>query len=91
MNAEVEPLVTREAIAKPDHLAELPRRVDVEEWKGKRAGRERLLRQSYEDGGVLSDRVEHHRPFELGDDLAEDADALCLEEAEMRGGASFGS
>ena len=36
------------------------------------AGVERLLRQAQQDRRVLADRVEHHRPLELGHDLADD-------------------
>ena len=32
---------------------------------------------------VLADRVEHHRPLELGDDLAHDVDALGFERAQV--------
>src|SRR5688500_8524871 len=36
-----------------------------------------------ENRGVLADRVEHDRPFELGHHLAEDVDALGFQRAEM--------
>ena len=44
---------------------------------------ERLLRQPKQDRRVLADRVEHHRAFELGDDLADDVDAFRLERPQM--------
>ena len=71
------------AIAELDHLPELPGRVDVQQREGQPAGVERLLRQPQHDGGVLADRVEHHRPLELGGHLADDVDALGLEHFQM--------
>ena len=46
-------------------------------------GIEGLLRQAQHDGGILADGVEHHRVLELGRDLADDVDALGLEQLEM--------
>ena len=51
---------------------------------GRRPGAERLLRQPDHDRGVLADRIEEHRVLELGDDLAQDVDALGLELAQVR-------
>ena len=42
-------------------------------------------------GRVLADRIEHHRVLELGDDLAEDVDALGLELAQVRQAAGGGA
>ena len=56
---------------------------------------ERLLRQPQQHRRVLADRVEHHRPLELGDHLAHDVDALGFERAQVieararRGGRSL--
>jgi hypothetical protein len=44
---------------------------------------ERLLREAQHYGGVFADRVEHHRPLELGRHLANDVDALGFERAQM--------
>ena len=76
---QVEADCRAEPIAELDHLPELPGRIDVQQREGQPAGVERLLRQPQHDGGVLADRVEHHRPLELGGDLADDVDALGLE------------
>ena len=48
-------------------------------------------REMQHDRRVLADRIEHHRPFALGDDLAHDVDALGLEPFEVRepGGLGF--
>ena len=69
------------AVAELDHLPELVGRVDVQQRERNRPGIERLLRQPQQDRRVLADRVQHHRPLELGDDLAHDVDALGLERA----------
>ena len=70
-------------VAEGDHLPELVAGVDVQQRERNRAGIERLLRQAEQDRRVLADRVEHHRPLELGDDLAQDVDALGLERAQV--------
>jgi hypothetical protein len=80
---EAEPL--RRSVAKRGHLAELPRRVDVQDGKGQRSGMEGLAREVEEDGGVLADRVEEHRPLQLGGRLAQDEDAFGLELAQFTG------
>ena len=51
--------------------------------KGIGPGMKRLLRQPQQDRRVLADRIQHHRPLELGDDLAHDVDALGLERAQV--------
>ena len=66
-----------------DHLLELVAGVDVQQRERDRARIERLLRQPEQDRRVLADRVEHHRPLELGDDLAQDVDALGFERAQV--------
>jgi hypothetical protein len=70
-------------VAERDHLAELVRRVDVEQ--GKRDGRrvERLLCEAQHDRRVLADRIEHDRALELGHDLPDDVEALGLEQPEV--------
>ena len=70
-------------VAELDHLAELVGGVDVEQRKRNRTGVERLLRQPQQHRRVLADRIEHHRPFELGHDLAHDVDALGFQGAQM--------
>ena len=56
---ETEPL--RGGVAEGDHVAELPRRIDVQQREWRLGGEERLERQVQQDRGVLADRVEHHR------------------------------
>ena len=57
--------------------------VDVEQREGNRPGVKRLLRQPQHDRRILADRVEHHRPLELGHHLPDDVDALGFERAQM--------
>ena len=77
------PDLGRIAIAELDHLAELVGGVDVQQRERNRARIERLLREPQHHRGVLADGVEHHRPLEFGDHLAQDVDALGLERAQM--------
>ncbi len=71
------------AAAEGDHLLELPDRVDVQQRERDRPGVEGLLGEAEHHRGVLADRVQHHRLLELGDDLAQDVDALGLELAQV--------
>jgi hypothetical protein len=70
-------------VAELDHLPELVGGVDVQQREGDRAGVERLLRQPQQDRRVLADRIEHHRPFELGHHFAHDVDALGFQRAQV--------
>ena len=80
---QIEALFAAEPIAELDHRPELPGRIDVQQRERQPAGVERLLRQPQHDGGVLADRIEHHRPLELGGDLADDVDALGFEDFQV--------
>ena len=80
---QLEPELVGDAVAELDHLAELPRRVDVQQWERQPAGMERLAGQVQHDAAVLADRVQHDRSFELRDDLAHDVDGLGLELLEV--------
>ena len=73
----------RGPVAQRVHVAKLPGRIDVQQRKRRARGIERLLRQVQHHGAVLADRVQHHRPLRLGDDLAHDVNALGLEAFEM--------
>jgi hypothetical protein len=42
-----------------------------------------LLRETEQDRGVFSDRIEKDRPLELCHDFTQDVDTLCLEVANM--------
>ena len=68
-----------------DHVAELPRGVDVQQRERRPGGVEGLQREVQQDRGVLADRIQQHRAGGLAGDLAEDANALGLERAKMRG------
>ena len=67
------------AIAERVHVAEFPRRVDVEQRKRRPGGEERLDREVQHHGAVLADRIEHHRIVGLGDDFPDDVDAFRFE------------
>jgi hypothetical protein len=66
-----------------DHLAELVGGVDVQERKRDRPRIKGLLRKTQQHRRILADRIEHHRSFELGDDLPHDVDALGFEGAQV--------
>jgi hypothetical protein len=73
----------RRAVAVGNHLAEFPRRIDVEQRKGQSRWREGLLGKPQHDGTVFADRIKHHRVLELGDRFAQDVNALGLESPQM--------
>jgi hypothetical protein len=81
---QVEAAARDERVAELVHGAELPRGVDVEQRERQRRGRERLLGQPHQHRRVLADRVQHHRPLELGHHLAQHVEALGLELAQVR-------
>src|SRR5262245_46110961 len=85
MDEKIDPEPAGLAVAKGDHLAELPRRVDMEQRERRLARIEGFQRQMQHHRGILADRVEHHRVAELGRDLAHDMDALRLELAKIGG------
>ena len=72
-----------DVVAERVHVAELPRRVDMQQGKGRLGGVEGPHRELEHHRAVLADRVEHHGLLRLGDDLAHDVDALGLEPLEM--------
>lgn len=63
MDNELHPGFGRDPVAERDHLAELPRRVDVQERKGGQPGPKCLAGQVQHDGGILADRIQHDRPI----------------------------
>jgi hypothetical protein len=72
-----------------DHLAKLPRRIDMKQRKRRLARIERLHRQMQQHRRILADRIQHHDLVALGDGLAHDVNALGLELIEIgvrRGG-----
>jgi hypothetical protein len=71
-------------IAEGDHLGKLPAGIDVQQRKRQLARVKRLQCQMQKHRGILADRVEHHRSFELGCNLTKDVDCLVLERLEMR-------
>ena len=64
------------AVAQLVHGAEFPGRVDMEERKGRGRRIKGLAREVQHHRAVLADRIEHHRLGRLGDELAQDMDAL---------------
>jgi hypothetical protein len=86
VDQKLDPVLFREAVAKLDHFAELPRRIDVQERKRRLARPESLAGQVRHHRRVLADRVEHDRVIELGGDFANDVNALGLELPEVREG-----
>jgi hypothetical protein len=83
VDQQVEAQFLRAGVAEGDHLAELPRRVDVQQRERQPPGREGLEGEVQQHRGILADRVEHHRVLGLGDRLPEDVDALGLQPLEV--------
>ena len=83
VHQEIQPETRRRFVAERDHVAELPRGVDVKKREWRPGREERLERQVQHHRAVLADRVEHDGPLALGDDLAHDVDALRFEPLKM--------
>jgi Amidohydrolase family len=83
MNDQIDVQLACPPIAEFDHLAKLPRRVDVQEreWHSRR--KEGLHRQMEHGGGVFASGVQHHRVARLRRRLAKDIDRLRLENVEV--------
>jgi hypothetical protein len=75
--------LTRGSVAKTDHLAKFPGRIDVEQRERWTRRIKSLARQMQHYSRILADRVKHHRITELSRNLAHDVDCLGLETAQM--------
>ena len=65
-----------EAIAELYHFLELVCRVDMQKREGNRTRIERLLCQADHHGGILADRIQHHRALEFGGHFSYDVNAF---------------
>ena len=65
-------------VAKGDHLAELPGRIDMQQREWRRSGGEGFAGEMQHDAGIFADRIEHDGTLELGGDFADDVDRLGL-------------
>ncbi|MCY1412032.1 hypothetical protein D9M71_274290 [compost metagenome] len=81
---QVQPHFLDHLVAEAVHLLEFPASVDVHDRERQLAGEERLAGEMQHHGGILADRVQHHRVIELGGHLADDMDALRLQLFQMR-------
>ena len=75
---QTEPEPRRGLVAKADHLAKLPRCIDVQKRKRRFRRKERLSRQMQQNGRILADRVEQNRLAEFRRHLAEYMKSLPL-------------
>ena len=91
MNEELHAALPRHAIPHFVHGSKFPRGVDMEEREGRRSGMKCLAGQVKHHRAVFADRIQHDRPFALGDGLAHDVNALGLENLEMGENRHFGS
>src|SRR6185437_7048380 len=80
---EVEPEPPRGRVAKRDHLAKFPCRIDVQHRKRRLRRMERLQREMQENARILADRIKQYWPRELGRRLAENPDRLVLQKAQI--------
>ena len=78
VDAQIEPMATRRGVAKADHVAEFPCRIDVQQRERWRRRMERLQRQTKHHRGVLADRIQHDRAIAGCDHLAHDEDGFRL-------------
>ena len=84
---QLEAPLLHDAVTKLDHLAELPRRVDVHQRERGLRGIEGLHGDMQHRHRILADGEQHHRLLAFGDSLAHDVDALRLQPVEMTEGA----
>tara|TARA_R110002012_G_scaffold120460_2_gene269836 strand:+ start:227 stop:487 length:261 start_codon:yes stop_codon:yes gene_type:complete len=70
------PSCFRSLVAKFDHLPELPGGVHVEEGKWRLGRIEGFPGKVQHHGGILADRIQHHRPNKACCHLAEDMNGL---------------
>jgi hypothetical protein len=84
VNEQVHAHPRRGLIAKGEHLAKFPRRIDMQQGKRRLSRKERLLRHVQHDAGILADRIEHDRFGKLGHGFAHDVDRLRLKPAQAR-------
>jgi superfamily II DNA/RNA helicase len=84
VDEKIQAVATSGLIAKGDHLAELPRGVDVKKREGRRRGIKRFQRQVQHHRAVLANRIHHDRPLALGNHLAKDVDTLGLQPLQVR-------
>ncbi len=75
-------------VTERDHVPELPGRVHVQERERHAGGAERLDRQMQQDARILADRIQDHRPLELGRGFAQDVDRFGFQPRQMRAEAA---
>ena len=83
MDDELDADLRAEAVAEFDHLLKLVSGIHMQQGERDGAGMKCLLRETDHHRGILADGVEHHGPFELGGDLAEDVNALGFQGSQM--------
>jgi hypothetical protein len=84
MHQQINSETTGGFIAKRNHFAKFPGRIDVEQRERQRRRIECLDREVQQNGAVLADRIHQNRVVGGGDDLAEDMDALGFQALQMR-------
>ncbi len=83
VNQQFHPGIARGFFTQRIHVAELPRRIDVQQRKGRWRRVEGLTREMQHHRAVLADRIEHYRPVGFGHHFAHDVDAFGFEPVEM--------
>ena len=81
---QIEPEPFRRLVAKRDHLAEFPPRIDVEEREGRLCRIKRLPRQVQQNARILADRIHQHGVAKFGRDLAQDRNRFRFETLQVR-------
>src|ERR1700680_3153548 len=82
MNQNFETGPRRKFVTERDHVAKLPRRIDMKEGEWQPCWGERLLRQMEHHARVLADRIQQDRIAKLGGRLAKDVNRFRLETAQ---------
>ena len=65
------------------HFLELPAGIHMQHRERQLAGIERLACQMQHHGGILADRIQHHRVLKLGSHFTNDVDALGFQLLEV--------
>ena len=83
MHDQIEAEALGGRIAKHDHFAELPGRIDVQQRQGRFCRIERFQRKVQQNTRILADRVHQHRVTKLRRNLTQDRNRLRFKPPQM--------
>ena len=83
MDDKIDTVFRRNPVAQRLDGLEFPCRVDMQQRKGQRAGKEGLAGKVQHHRAVLADRIKHHRALGFGHRLPKDVDCFGFQPVEM--------